>query len=646
MDESPKYSIMLVKDKNGNKCFVPDILETEKSKDKKDRTMYCCYVCGNELSLHSGPHIRPYYQHKSGEKCDYSNESDIHKRYKEILSRQGQQFQVGDTIYTVKNAEVEKPFSVLESWIKTDLFVKTEEGKHFILEVAYRNKKKGYEYLKKWRLLGFDVIELNINEQEEIIKDCASDNIDKIYKCEKLYDAKTGEYCGEIPKEYGIFVIPEKEDELVRKYMSLPEVNDFIEFVNQNYNDVEQIIKRFGKLAYMEQDFICRKIIGKSHQSLKNKLEESKYSYCQKMEQKQKEGISFCYNFINKKIYEKSDNWYVRIEIKELSLKETLYLTECTSDKEIEKFFNENTKEYYLLKNVQKIIGEYNNWLLQGLFNSHFDIVKKTVVYISASGNSNICSINDPKIEKKCEAKISEITDILKVIDKINDDHKNEFPYKPLRIYRNKVVCKTDAGTHIDISDMYDVKLKEKCIRKINDVLRARKIIDKMNSKYREIYKKLKIHVELEIHAENMVCIINNKTYVRISDITDTTLEEKCESKIKSFANKANSNHGTKTKKTLALYDGKQIYSKEELDKLTVPEVLNLLRTEIVKNLRKEDGYEWICYDYNRQFNYCLYQEGDKITFQGIGASKKEFFLQENTKSSEIYNFFENESCL
>lgn len=471
MAESQEYSIMLVKDKNGNKHFVPDILESEKAKKKKDRTTYCCYVCGNELSFHSGLHIRPYYQHKSGEKCDYSNESDIHKRYKEILSRPGQQFQVGDIIYTVKNAEVEKSFSVLESWIKTDLFVKTEEGKDFIFEIAYRNKKKGYEYLKKWRLLGFDVIELNINEQEEIITDCASDNIDKVYKCKKLYDAKTGEYCGEIPKEYGILVMAEEENELVRKYLSLPEVNDFIEFVNQNYNEVEQIVKQFGKLSYVEQDFICRKIICKSHQSLKNKLENSKYGYCQKMEQKQEKGITFYCNFKNKTIYKKLDNCYIQISTKNPPIEETVPLTKDISDKKLKKYVAEKINEADSVEKAKEIVCKLNSKYKFDYLHEHFELQKKDVIYKTNYCKYHVCKVDDPDIENKCKAKLKRNFAAAEKVAFLNEKHHCGVEYSCFDIQNTR--CDTDkkyivyinflGNQYPAICEADDPDLVEKC---------------------------------------------------------------------------------------------------------------------------------------------------------------------------------------
>lgn len=289
MAESQEYSIMLVKDKNGNKHFVPDILETEKVKKKKERTTYCCYVCGNELSFHSGQHIRPYYQHKSGEKCDYSNESDIHKRYKEILSRPGQQFQVGDNIYTVKNAEVEKSFSVLESWIKTDLFVKTEEDKDFILEVAYWNKKKGYEvyeilkgyaeYKARYNMMDYDDLlyfTVKILEENEDIRKRMDERyqyimVDEYQDTNVIQD----KFLKLITKDYRNIAVVGDDNQSIYRFRGA-HIENILEFKDrypdckdivlvQNYRSTQEILDLSNLVMGHAVEGIPKELIGQKH---------------------------------------------------------------------------------------------------------------------------------------------------------------------------------------------------------------------------------------------------------------------------------------------------------------------------------------------------------------------------------------------
>ena len=178
-----------------------------------------CPICLGRVKLWNGQDPNKTYKkqrcfHHIDRMC--TQESRVHFAYKTWLLKENSKFKVNDTVYSVKNVELEKTVDTSFGKYRPDMIVTTTDDKVFYIEVADTNFKTD-EYITKWDELGNDVLEINVNEQMY----CAKEN--SIPEFKLIYSSSTGECFAKsyIHKEYDDLITERK------KYWSRQKLMDY-----------------------------------------------------------------------------------------------------------------------------------------------------------------------------------------------------------------------------------------------------------------------------------------------------------------------------------------------------------------------------------------------------------------------------------
>ena len=236
-----------------------------------------CPICLGRVKLWNGQDPnRTYKKQKCFHHIDgiCSEESRIHFAYKTWLLEKGSKFNVGETVYEVSKSEIEKIYHTKFGNYRPDITVETIDGKIFYVEIANTSKKTD-SYIEKWDELGYDVLELDVNEQ--LIKVSVND----IPELKMIYSSTTGEchikhYTN---KDYDDLITERKiywkRNDILKYKIRWEQLDWFWRDLQDFYTGLSQIdtlIESFRQLDPDDQRFICRRMKGK-HSSLKHELE-------------------------------------------------------------------------------------------------------------------------------------------------------------------------------------------------------------------------------------------------------------------------------------------------------------------------------------------------------------------------------------
>lgn len=239
---------------------------------------YYCPICLGKVKLWYGQDPNKVYKkqrHFHHLDCACSIESRIHFAYKTWLLNEGSKFIVDGNIYAVKEAEVEKTFHTQYGDYRPDIYIVTDLGKEFYIEIANTSKKTD-DYIMKWDALENDVLELDVNEQLVATTDNNLPVFKLIYSstsCEcfiKKYVRSDYEDMISECKQYW------KREDILNYKIRWESLDSFWLILQKycvNQVHIDCLVNAFVTLDPIDQRFICKKLKGKKHRSIKNELE-------------------------------------------------------------------------------------------------------------------------------------------------------------------------------------------------------------------------------------------------------------------------------------------------------------------------------------------------------------------------------------
>lgn len=237
-----------------------------------------CPICLGRVKLWNGQDPNKTYKkqrcfHHIDRMC--TQESRVHFAYKTWLLKENSKFKVNDTVYSVKNVELEKTVDTSFGKYRPDMIVTTTDDKVFYIEVADTNFKTD-EYITKWDELGNDVLEINVNEQMY----CAKEN--SIPEFKLIYSSSTGECFAKsyIHKEYDDLITERKKywsrQKLIDYKIKWEKLDWFWRNLQEYYSNkktLEDVCKSFSHLVFEDQLFICSRFKTGKHKNIKMELE-------------------------------------------------------------------------------------------------------------------------------------------------------------------------------------------------------------------------------------------------------------------------------------------------------------------------------------------------------------------------------------
>lgn len=133
-------------------------------RDVRENTTYYCPCCKGTVKPRAykkeqNYQVQPHFYHSDG--C-CSEESRVHWLYKNWLFKEGSQFYIGETLYSVDFVNIEKSYATSFGLYIPDITVNTKEGKQFFFEINFTNEKKENDYFCKWSELNIDVVEVKV----------------------------------------------------------------------------------------------------------------------------------------------------------------------------------------------------------------------------------------------------------------------------------------------------------------------------------------------------------------------------------------------------------------------------------------------------------------------------------------------------
>lgn len=227
-----------------------------------------CPICLGKVKLWNGQDPNKIYKkqrcfHHIDGVC--SQESQVHFVYKNWLLEKGSKFKVGDKLYEVESAVVEKTIHTSFGDYRPDIIIQTSCGKTFLVEVAYSNKKTN-QYIYKWDEIGNDVLEIDVNEQMYTV------TTHKIPLFKLIYSSETGEcYIKRYTtQEYDDLITSRKiywkRKDILEYKIKWEQLDWFWRELQNFYSNtsaIESVIESFVKMNSKDQKFVCTHLKGK-----------------------------------------------------------------------------------------------------------------------------------------------------------------------------------------------------------------------------------------------------------------------------------------------------------------------------------------------------------------------------------------------
>lgn len=244
-----------------------------------------CPICLGRVKLWNGQDPNKAYMkqrcfHHIDGMC--SQESRIHFAYKNWLLKEHGEFIVNDTTYEIESVEIEKEYNTPFGKYRPDVTIFTKSGKQFFLEIANTNKKTD-DYVMKWDKLGYDVLELDVNEQ------LGTFVLNQLPVLKLIYSAETGvcyiqKYTS---SEYSDLITKRKRywsrQDIINFKIQWEKLDWFWLSLQKFYigeKNINSVIDSFVKLCPADQNFICSHLKGKKHKFILSELE-NHYTDCE-----------------------------------------------------------------------------------------------------------------------------------------------------------------------------------------------------------------------------------------------------------------------------------------------------------------------------------------------------------------------------
>lgn len=422
-----------------------------------DDVLYCP-ICSGRVKLWNGQDPNRTYKkqrcfHHIDSIC--SQESRIHFAYKTWLIEKGSRFKVGDTIYEVASAEIEKTFHTSFGDYRPDISVSTVCGKDFFIEISYTSKKTD-EYILKWDGLGRDVLELDVNE--ELAKIVTGD----IPEFKLIYSSSTGE-CNikrYVRQDYDDMISNRKiywsRYDIVNCKIQWERLDQFWLKLRNYYTwnaTLNDLVDAFRQLEPDDQRFICNRMRGK-HTSLKYELERS-YTNFEDYKKARLNYISTVIRNLNQEFGYNSHSKWSKTRLRRQS--------------DMIVFYNSDTTEEYHSLPVRYEMSK------QSIYDFFHPIMKKHYEEYILPRKKRFAD-EELYVESELKPQLNEIRKEIKAcknrlwdMDFSIDDHG-----RTMRCHVNMVLAnKFKAGIYIDVQDvkMSRLNIKEIITQKMDGLL-------------------------------------------------------------------------------------------------------------------------------------------------------------------------------